>query len=204
MILYLVRHGQTAHNRDGVGLGRDDIPLTELGEQQAAALGTLFAQRPLDRVICSPLRRASETAVALAGKSAVPLDVDPALTEMDVGATEGLSFAEMDVRFPEFLAAWRGDHPEDVDMPGGESLRDVATRLEPLVARLRRGGPGTLVVVSHNFVLKVLLCELLGLPLNQFRVFTIDVASLSTITIERGRLNIKALNDCCHLLGLEP
>src|SRR5262245_43646512 len=65
--LYLIRHGETPYNRDGLGLGRADVALTDLGERQAAALGRRFATVKLDKIICSPLQRARQTAAAVAG-----------------------------------------------------------------------------------------------------------------------------------------
>lgn len=203
MIVHLIRHGQTAHNRDGLGLGTHDVPLTPLGERQAAALGGAFSQLPVDRLLCSPLLRARQTAAAVAGERAIPIEIRDALIEMDVGDTEGLTYAAMNGRFPEFLAQWRGPDPTDARMPGGESLRDVAARLKPIADELR-SADGALAVVSHNFVIKLLLCELLGLRINQFRLFTTDVASLTTLAIDNGRAHIMALNDCCHLRALEP
>jgi broad specificity phosphatase PhoE len=202
-LVHLIRHGQTAHNRDGLGLGLTDVPLTPLGERQAAALGAAFAARPIGRLLCSPLARARQTAAAVAGDRDVPIEVREELTEMNVGETEGLTFAEMNVRFPEFLARWRSADPADVHMPGGESLRGVAARLQPIAAEVR-AADADLAIVSHNFVLKLLLCDLLELRIDQFRLFTTDLTSLTTIAVDHGRGTIRTLNDCCHLRSLEP
>jgi broad specificity phosphatase PhoE len=203
VIVHLIRHGQTAHNRDGLGLGTHDVPLTPLGERQVTALGGAFAHVPVERILCSPLLRARQTAAAVAGERAIPIEIRDDLVEMDVGETEGLTYAAMNGLFPEFLAQWRGPDPTDARMPGGESLREVAARLQPIADELR-GANRNLAVVSHNFVIKLLLCELLGLRINQFRLFTTDVASLTTLTINNRRAHITALNDCCHLRALEP
>ena len=136
MRLTLVRHGETAYNRDGLGLGRADPPLTDLGLRQTAAAIERLAAEPPDRILTSPLGRAAAIARGLAERTGAPLEVREALTEMDVGETEGLPFAEMRERFPGFIEAWRAPDPADVVMPGGESLAQVAARLEPLVAEL--------------------------------------------------------------------
>ena len=202
MTLYLIRHGQTAHNRDALGLGRDDVPLTPFGEQQAAALSGRLSGVRFNRVFCSPLKRAARTAELAVGGAQV--EIREALTEMDVGETEGMTYPEMRVRFPEFLARWAGDDCDLVRMPGGESLADVAVRLQEFIAELRSLDSEEVAVVSHNFVLKVLLCELLDFPLPKFRVFTLGVASLSTIGGSGTRRTIESLNDTCHLSHLEP
>lgn len=204
MIVYLVRHGETAYNRDGLGLGRADVPLTPQGEQQAAALGRRFAAEPLDLILSSPLDRAAAVARAIAGERAVPVSARHELIEMDVGETEGLPFAVVRERFPTFMAAWAAADSGDAAMPGGESIRDVQRRLGPVVEEIRGASVDALAVVSHNFVIKLLLCDLLGLPPQSFRSFATDLASVSALSIQRGRVTARYLNDCCHLNGLEP
>ncbi|MBE0610720.1 MAG: histidine phosphatase family protein [Dehalococcoidia bacterium] len=204
--LHLVRHGETAFNRDGKGLGRADVPLTELGERQAQAVGAVFAGSPLVSILSSPLVRASEVAGAISAVTGVPVEIREALTEMDVGETEGLDFADMRARFPEFIQLWSGPHAVDTPLPGGESLRDVAGRLGPILAELRSFEAGDVVLVSHNFVLKALLCALLEVPLENFRAFQMDLASITAVTLRNGRVAVRRLNDVCHLdaLNLAP
>ena len=205
MILYLVRHGETAYNRDGRGLGRSDIPLTEAGEQQAAALGARLATTRLDRIFTSPLLRARQTARAIAGERQIAMEPREELTEMDVGETDGLTMAEMRPRYPDFLRRWAGEECAAVRMPGGESLEDVRARLRPLMEELQvlsSAADATIAIVSHNFTLKVLFCELLRVELAKFRSFTLDLASLSTVVLREGRVSVRALNDRCHLMSL--
>ena len=203
MIVHLIRHGETAHNRSGLTLGRADVPLNELGQRQAAALGARFADQPLGAIYTSPLSRAHETARALAGERDIPLYVRDELLEMDVGETENITFAELRERYPEFLLEWAGERPEAALMPGGETLLDVAARLEPFLHDLRAITHDHIAVVSHNFVLKVIVCRLLDVELRSFRAFATDVASLSTAVVRDGRVSIRVLNDRCHLDALE-
>ena len=200
MRLYLVRHGETAYNRDGLGLGVADAPLTELGLRQTAAAVERLAGEPVDRILTSPLTRAASIARDLAERTGAPLEVRDELIEMDVGETEGLPFAEMRERFPGFLEAWLAPDPSQVAMPGGESLAQVAARLEPLVAELHAlPDESSVVAVSHNFVLRLLICRLLGLEVAAFRAFSIDLASLSTLSLRAGQASLRTLNDRCHL-----
>ncbi len=200
MRLYLVRHGETAHNRDGLGLGREDAQLTELGLRQTAAAVERLAGEPPDRILTSPLTRAASIARGLAERTGAPLGIREALTEMDVGETEGLPFAEMRARFPDFLEQWRAPDPSDVRMPGGESLAQVASRLEPLIAELRAlPDEHTVVAVSHNFVVRLLICRLLGLEIAAFRAFSVDLASVSTLSLRGEWASLRSLNDTSHL-----
>ncbi|MEP7215976.1 MAG: histidine phosphatase family protein [Anaerolineaceae bacterium] len=204
MNLYLVRHAETAHNRNGVGLGRLDEPLTDLGMLQAASVAERFTSVKLDRLFTSPLRRALETARAIGAGYGVPAaEVRDELIEMDVGLTEGMAFSAVRERFPDFAERWAGPEVAKAVMPGGESLEDVALRLAPLVGKLREFPPDAgVAVVSHNFVMKVLLCSLLSVDLSGFRTFEVGLASVSTLSLRGVRVNVVGLNDTCHLLRL--
>lgn len=203
MIIQLVRHGETDHNSGRLTLGRADVPLNETGRRQAAALGGRFAGYPIGVIYTSPLSRARETARAIAGERDIPMYVRDELIEMDVGETESITFPELRAKYPNFLLEWGGDHPEHARMPGGETLAEVALRVDPFLSDLHAITHDHVVVVTHNFVLKVILCRLLDLQLSAFRSFATDVASLSTVVIRDGRVSIRALNDRCHLDSLE-
>ena len=198
MNIYLVRHGETAHNRDGIGLGRMDVPLTPLGNAQAAAVGTRLRGLQIQRVFSSPLSRASSVATS----TGMDVDFRQELTEMDVGEAEGLGFSEMRKRFGPFLAEWSGPHGHRIRMPGGESIEDVHERLVPVLSEVRSLELESVAIVSHNFVLRVALCELLGLDVASFRAFKIDLASVTCLSLNRGRASLAYLNDTCHLAHL--
>ncbi len=216
--LILVRHAQSAANRDGVGLGRIDSPLTDLGQRQAAALGAAIAPQRLERIIASPLQRAQSTARAIAAAQpatagrAVSIDVDDRLIEMDVGELDGLEWATVQTRYGKFVKQWLSDQASETKMPGGESLADVARRAWPFVESLIGQPDRTVddearieqsytVVVSHNFVLRSIVCRLLGLQLNHWRNFELDLASRSAVERVRGRPVLVDLNDTSHLVG---
>jgi broad specificity phosphatase PhoE len=203
VIVHLLRHGETAHNRDGLGLGRRDEPLTETGRRQVEAAVHSLAGLALKGVYASPLARARIPAEALAARLDVPLSVNAALTEMDVGETENLPFAEMRRRFPDFLERWRGEGAFTVRMPGGESLEDVWQRLDAVVSTIERAGHDEIAVVSHNFVIRLLMCRWLGLPPARFRSFHVDLASITTLALGAPVPRIIRLNDTCHLQLLE-
>ncbi len=204
MTIHLVRHGETAYNRDHRGLGRSDEPLTDAGRAQSEAVAAALAGEDIALVLTSPLQRAAKAAELIASTAGLRAEPCPGLIEMDVGDTEGLDFASMRERFAPFFERWRGEGAHDVPMPGGESMRDIAARLSDVLATLRqRGEDETVVVVSHNFVERALICELLGLDLRHFRSFAIDLASITSLAIRRGQGHILRLNDVCHLHSLE-
>jgi len=196
--IFLVRHGETAFNRDGLGLGREDVPLTELGLRQADALAARFERIGIQRVVSSPLQRAAFIAEGIAARHGLVVESREELTELDVGATEGLPFAEMRRQFPEFLAEWAGPNGWQARMPDGESIEDVADRVEPLVTELLNF-EGRAVVVSHNFVVRVMFCRLLGLSAAQFRSLNVDLASVTSLVAAGPRVSVAMVNDRCHL-----
>lgn len=202
MSIFLVRHGETAFNRDGQGLGQEDVELTEVGRAQAAAVARRLADAGVRRVITSPLSRAAEVADAIAREHGLTAERMAALAELDIGETEGLDFAEMRRRFPEFLVAWAGPEGWRARMPGGESMEDLAMRLQPVVEVLRGDADGDTVLVSHNFVLRTLLCMLLGIEIAAWRSFQVDLASVTCMNVRSGRVGVAFVNDRCHLVNL--
>lgn len=204
MKIYLLRHGETAQNRDGQGLGRADVVLTTLGKAQARASAEALIGVSLEAVYSSPLGRAVATAEVLAAINRVPVELRNELTELDVGETEGMPFAQVFERYPEFIQQWRGPDAVSVRMPGGESIADLVLRLAPFAdeLRARAGDREAVAVVSHNFVTRVLICLLAGVDVSRFRSFNVDLASISTIRLESEQAVIERLNDVCHLHSL--
>ena len=198
--LLLIRHAETEQNAGGVVQGRADNPLSDLGRRQIAALGAALAGEPIAAVYSSPLGRALATAEAVAEPHALGVRCDADLAEMDIGAMEGLSSAELRARHPEFLQAWFSEQAGSVPMPGGESLEQVQARASAALRRIVAAHGGeTVAVVSHNFLLLTLLCYVIKLPLASFRRLRLHVASVSMVEAREGGFRIDLLNDICHL-----
>jgi len=200
--LYLVRHGETEHNRTGIGLGRSDVPLNDGGRRQAGLLRDRLADVAFDAAFASPLVRAAETARIVVAER-VPVVRHPDLIELDVGETEGLPFPEMRERYVDFLEQWRGPEGHLACMPGGERLADVDERVASFLADLGAASNANVLVVSHNFVVRALICRLLGIGIAHFRSFTVDLASQTTFDLTSARSVALTINDTCHLGGLE-
>jgi broad specificity phosphatase PhoE len=200
MRLILVRHGQTDHNRDQLTLGRADVPLNERGRAQAAALAASFRAAP-DALYASPLGRTIETATPIGERVGCALTVEHALIEMDVGEMEHLTGAALRERYPDFIQAWLTD-AADARMPGGESLREVQERAWAAVMRMRAAHPeGTVVAVTHNFVILTLVCRTLALPLGEFRRVRQALAARTVLDITERSSTLVQLNDNAHLVA---
>jgi broad specificity phosphatase PhoE len=170
----LIRHGETTWSRDGRHTGRTDIPLTADGETEAAALAPRLADWKFSRVLVSPLTRAGETA-ALAGLENP--EVTPDLVEWDYGDYEGRT-----------TLAIREDRPGwDLftdGVPGGETLSQVATRVDRVITEIR-AGTGDVACVAHAHVLRILAVRWLGVDPMSARYLVLGPASISVLGWER-------------------
>jgi broad specificity phosphatase PhoE len=198
--IYLVRHCETDHNRDGVVQGRSDLSLNATGRRQAAKLAGHLSDVSLDAVFSSPLRRAVETATAIATTRGQTVVIEPDLVELDVGEMDGLTGAQMRERFPEFFNSWLAGPGATIPLPGGESLEDVQERGWCFLEKLRgRGDLEQVACVTHHFVLLSLICRAVQLPLRRIRRIRQPLGSFSVIEFRGERIQILRLNETCHL-----
>ncbi len=182
-LILLVRHGATEWSVTGRHTGRTDLPLTELGEQQALALAPLLT-RLLDGVdplvFTSPLERAVRTA-----ELALPLSVpEPVslLQEYHYGEYEGLTSTEILLRDPTWDLFQGG-------CPAGESVLQVAARCDAFVAKIGRVGAGRAVVAfTHGHLSRILTARILDLPASAGASLWNDTATVGVIHEHRGRL----------------
>lgn len=202
MRLYLVRHGETESNRLGLALGQDDVPLNERGLRQAEQVARALARQPLAAVYSSPLQRALSTARAIAEPQGLEVKLEERLIEMDIGEAEGLTFAEVRSRYPNFLETWAGPKGPAQPMPGGERLLDVQERAWSAVDELAaRHGEEAVAAVTHNFVILSILARVLGIELAQFRRLRHSVGAIAEVDFGPRRVMVVRLNDTCHLQG---
>ncbi|HEY9724258.1 MAG TPA: histidine phosphatase family protein, partial [Oscillatoriaceae cyanobacterium] len=167
--LVLVRHGQSTANALGIGQGRADYPLSELGRRQAELTAAHVATlSPVAAVYTSPLSRAAETAAAIARALAhTPRLVDD-LVEIDIGALSGHTWDDMRALQPEAFAAYdaaeaRGEHPRNNELiPGWEPIHSIVVRVWNAIAAIAGAHAGErVVVVAHGGVLNAFLTQLL-------------------------------------------
>jgi probable phosphoglycerate mutase len=175
--LVLVRHGETAWSRSGRHTGRTDLPLTEVGEGQARSLRPLVSSMSFALVLSSPLARAVRTA-ELAG--AGPPAMDPDLREWDYGDYEGWTTPEIQDTVPGWTV-WTGS------CPGGESIEEVAARVDRVVDRVRRCPPGsTVAAFGHGHSLRVLAARWLGANPSAGRWLALSTGTVSRLGWEHG------------------
>lgn len=180
------------------------MPLSALGQAQAAALARALAAEPLRAVYSSPLRRAQETAAAIAAPHALPVRLEPDLRELHQGDLEGLTSVEMRERYADLLARWRED-PTCVQLPNGETIAALAARAAAALDRIRTrhaGAEDHIAIVAHNFTNRALLCALLGVPLALLRAVPQDVAAYTALDVCGPLVRLVVLNNTEHLRAL--
>jgi broad specificity phosphatase PhoE len=193
-MISFVRHGQTAHNRDGRLQGRADLELSVLGADQVARLARRFPAGSLTTVFTSPLRRARQTADAIAAGCAAPVEVDERLIELDYGEWDGRALAEIPA---DAWAAWRAD--PDFVPPGGESLAAVTARVAEF-CRDRLGAGGSVAAVSHVSPIKAAVAWALGVDERATWRMQLGLATVSTIGARPdGSGYLLSFNDGAHL-----
>jgi broad specificity phosphatase PhoE len=202
--IVLVRHGQTAWNREVRFRGRADIPLDRFGLKQAEATGHYVAVRwPVAAVYASRMGRAMQTAEAIARAQALRVQPLEGLLDIDFGAWQGLSPDEVTRRYPDLYQAWL-EAPHTVHFPGGEGLDDVQSRVVAALDKAVAGHRGqTVALVSHTVVNRVLLCAVLGLGNERFWRLQQDTCAVNVFDVaEDTTCTLVLLNDTCHLQDL--
>jgi len=186
----LVRHGETAWTISGQHTGRTDIPLTERGEGEAKALSARLKGMRFAKVLTSPLQRARRTG-ELAG-FAECAQADPDLMEWDYGAYEGRRTSDIRAERP----GWRLF--ED-GCPGGETLVEVSTRADLVIARIR-ALEGDVLVFAHRDILRILAARWVALPALEARRLYLETASLSILGYDHDLDEpvVRMLNDAQH------
>jgi broad specificity phosphatase PhoE len=186
--LLLIRHGETMFNRERRLQGCKDVPLSDLGARQADACAgyiSSFNQGRITAVYSSPLSRAYMTACAIGKAIGSNVVTDDRLKEIDVGALAGMTWDEVELAYPDFMAE-HGSDPIGTRYPGGESVADVSARARDLANTfIRDHGNETIVVVGHAIVLKALMCHVLKLEVANHLRLTVGNASLSIASLSR-------------------
>jgi len=200
--IYLLRHGQTAWNKEEVFRGTLDVPLDDVGRRQARDAGRALKRKGLkDPVIyCSPQARARETAEIVAAEIPVQeLHPEPAFRDLNFGEWQGMPKTEVARLYPDLLKKWATE-PTGIVFPGGEGLEAVADRAEEALYRLARENlHRDMILVSHQVVNKAILCRLLGAGLNVFWRLGQDTACLNLLEYNGSYFVVQTVNDTHHL-----
>jgi broad specificity phosphatase PhoE len=198
--IILVRHGQTAWNRAERFRGLSDVSLNSTGLGQAhAAARRIVSTWQVDAVYSSPLKRAQETALAIAQRCGLKAQTRDGLTDLNFGEWQGLTFEQVSQTYPEQYQLWL-TAPQKMRVPGGETTSKVRRRAMETLRELLVAHPeGTIVLVSHQVVCKILALAMIGLPVSRFWRIQQDNAAINVFDYVDGGFITRNLNDTCHL-----
>lgn len=203
--IILVRHGETHWNLENRFRGRANIPLDDAGLAQAEITARYIAANwKLDAVYCSPLLRARQTAELIAEPFMIHERSHPGLLDIDYGAWQGHTEAEVRERWSEALQSWY-QRPHKVPIPGGESLQAVRLRaLGTMREVAERHINETVVLVAHTVVNRLILLGLLDSDNAHFWHLAQDICALNLIEHNGEHFKIVKLNDTFHLSAPLP
>ncbi len=170
--LLLLRHGRTDYNASGRFQGKLDPPLDDVGRAQAQTAAEAIAALKPAALLASTAQRAHQTALALAERCGLELELDERLTEVDNGRWAGLTLAEVQERYPDEHDGWR--RGDDIRIGGAESYREVSVRATAAIAGPldARDDGELLVVVTHGGVARGTAASMLGLPHEHWRILS--------------------------------
>lgn len=168
--LLLTRHGETVwHHDNRYAGGSSDIDLTEHGHAQARALAAWSRTQDIDAVYSSPVRRARETAVPVGEALGLPVTTVEGLREVDFGVAEGRTIGELLDLDADVVHRFRAD-PVRHPFPGSEPPQSAADRAARAVREIAvQQAGGRVLVVAHNTLLRLALCQLLGIGVSRYR-----------------------------------
>jgi probable phosphoglycerate mutase len=198
--LLLVRHGATSRTAEDRFSGDHGVDLSEEGRTQVRALAERLRQVQIHAAYASPLERTRETAELLAEPHQLQVTLRDGLREIGHGHWEGLTRAEVEVRFPQEYSSWEID-PLTYAPEGGESGISVLARALPVLRELVLAHPtDTVLVVSHKATLRLLLASLLGFDPRGYRD-RLDQAPACLNVVELKdpvRARLMLFNDVSH------
>ena len=208
--LWLIRHGESTGNRDGLLQGQEDLPLSPFGHEQCKRLAERLASTRFNVLYSSDLSRAQQTASYLAERWNLPIHIDPRLREIDVGAWSGLANQVIAERFPDEWLRWM-DRDPTLKRGGGESYADAQLRVTMAIGQIAKHHAGQrIAIVMHGGVMRAYMASLLALDLRLIWHFSMMNTGICKVRPyaqamggSRPRLGrIDVINDHAHLLGL--
>jgi broad specificity phosphatase PhoE len=169
-----------------------------MGMKQAELLSEYLRDSKIAAIYSSPLKRALKTAEIIARHHSLDVEITPGLIDFDYGEWQGSSHEVVKDRYKELYAEWI-KNPHQVKMPAGESLKDIRRRAAGVVDSVVTRYEGTVVLVAHRVVNKILICVLLGLDNSHFWNIRQDACGITTFTYENERFILTKHNDTSFL-----
>jgi broad specificity phosphatase PhoE len=200
--IMLIRHGDTDWNTGEIFRGRADIELNEIGIRQGRLLAEYLADKPIKAIYSSPLKRALKIAEIIAACHNIKITLSRDLEDFNYGEWQGLTHVAVRQKYQEIYNEWL-KNPQLVKMPKGESLNDVRERITSLMNQVITMPEGTIALVSHRVILKVIICTILGLDNSHFWNIKLDTCGITTFIYEDKRFVLERHNDTSFLKSID-
>ena len=201
-IALLVRHGATPSNIADPPILQGnsvDHSLSDVGQEQAERTSRYLAGLPISACFASHLRRAQETAIAIARPHDLDVQLIANFSEIDVGRWEGRSWTDISADEPELYQNYMS-RPDLHGYPGGENLVQLRDRVVPALQAVMREHLGQLIViVGHNVVNRCLIADTMGLPLAESQRVVQTNCGINVIRLRHDKLQVRSVNSTFHL-----
>ena len=202
MELIIIRHGETAWNREKVFRGNRDVRLNSIGIAQADATAKALEGRVFDAIYTSPLKRALVTARRIAKPHEMAVRETEGFSDISYGVWEGLSVDTVKREYPGFYEKWL-KNPSKVKFTRGESMKRAWKRVNSALREvIWMHGTGTVVIVSHRIPIKMMTAYLMAKPRDAIGQIRHDPCGMSIFHVKHRDYKPLVLNDTAHLAGL--
>jgi broad specificity phosphatase PhoE len=206
--IILARHGNTSWNKDKIFQGSKDVPLDDLGREEAWAVAKWLKDETIHVVYTSPLSRARDTAIAIARHHDLKVLDLPGLADLSYGDWDGVPLKEVKVKYADLYHQWE-TAPQTVRFPNGETLAVLRTRALAAVEEVVQRHPDrTVLLMAHRAVNKVLIAAFIGLDNSNFWRIAQDTTAINRFhLVEDDRWvgktwYITSINETGHLRGM--
>lgn len=189
MDIVFIRHGSTKLNHKGIYVGNTNVGLSEDGKSEIKKLSKGINNVTFDKIYCSPLIRARETAEILSKKKYI---LDDRIKEINFGIFEGLNYSEICEKYPMEAKAWSKDYL-NYKIPEGESLMELFKRVEEFVEELNENKYEKILVITHGGVISCALSNALNSK-EYFYKFKVLHGKVNVIASENNYMYIKGIN----------
>lgn len=200
-LIYLLRHGLIDGSQERRYIGHLDISLSPAGRHQAGLLQTELASQEFTAVLCSDLCRSIETASIITANRSCQPQPKRELREISMGEWEGKTFREIAQTYPSEYAK-RGENLAHYRIPGGESFAECQQRIVAAFTNGLQTTTGNLLIVGHAGINRLLLCHILGMPLERLFQIRQDYACINLIAATAGQYCVRLLNAPANARGL--
>lgn len=199
--LYFMRHGETVWNTERRYQGMTDIELSEEGLRQAECAAERFKNIHIDKIYCSPLKRAVATAKPIADVKGLEVISEDAFREIHFGEWEGKTVPELTEIYGESYLRFIRE-PHNYGFPGEGSVDNVIERLKVGIDRVIENDEGNVLIVSHGGIIRLMIMYIMGLDNSWFTKMWINNTAISIIEIKDGRRLMLTVNDSAHLSNI--